>query len=114
MKTKYIEVLARATVAQNSLNNAEFSKIEQKLSRSELREYARLLRRYLDEETLTVISTDPIDNKTQEELLKKFDKKYFQNSLDPKIGAGIVIVNNDDIIDLSVIGEIRRFIRSIS
>ncbi len=107
-------MLARQTVAQNNLSEAEFCKIEQKLSRSEMREYARLLRRYLSEQTLTVLSTGPIEKKTQEELLKKFEKKYFENILDPKLGAGIVIMSNDDIIDLSVSGEIRRFIRSIS
>ena len=114
MKTNYIDTLARETVLQDGLSESELNRVFGNLSRMELRSYTRLLKKYLEAETLTVVSTNTLEKKTQEELLRKFDKKYFRNILDSSIGAGIVIQDNDDIIDLSVSGEIRRFIRSIS
>lgn len=114
MKTNLIKQLAYSTVAGGDVDTMAADFALDTLSKSQLRMYARYLKQALAAQTLTVVSSDTLPAGEMSALLKQFSKKRAQNIVDPTIGAGVVIVNNDDIIDLSVSGEIRRFIRTLS
>jgi len=114
MKTNYLKELAYQTVVNGMIEKNVEKFVLDKLSKSELKEYLLHLKRSLAKETLIVISATEIDATTKKLLMRQFGKKYVDSQINPKVGAGLVIKNNDDIIDLSLMGEIQRFIRTIS
>src|SRR5690606_8882264 len=114
MKTNLIKQLAQNLTNENQIDKKTADFVLEKLTKSELKTLLHFLKRENSKKTLYVTSASDISEKMKKNMLKLFDKENFSGKVDKSIGAGVVIKNNDDIIDLSVIGEIKRFTRQIS
>lgn len=113
MNKQLLKQLAQATYTDGIINEkvSEFAIAE--LSNKDLKRYEFYLKQILKQNTVRITSAIELDNDTKTELEKKIIGKNFFYAVDQKLGGGIVIENNDNILDASVKGMIHQVVKNV-
>ena len=102
MNKDLVKKLAKTLAAQNKIDGKTRKFILENLSRRELARFSRLLEKIVSENSVRVISSEPLGLSFKKQLGQKFADKNIYYELNKSVGTGIKLVVNDTIIDLSL------------
>jgi F0F1-type ATP synthase delta subunit len=105
MTKRQIKLLAKASYLNNELDGTRSTKIANRLTREELKNYLRALKSIEKQRTVTVIVPD-ISVNNKRDIEKRFtnlfkDKKIVMET-DSELLVGLKIINNDLVYELSL------------
>lgn len=102
MNNKQIEKLAQISYSNNELDGDRVARIMQHLSRGELREYLRQLRRIEAKLTVYIDSNADLDAQSKKKFEALYPKKKVVFRVDPSLLFGVRITEGDMIYNLNM------------
>ncbi|OGH37772.1 MAG: hypothetical protein A2905_02950 [Candidatus Levybacteria bacterium RIFCSPLOWO2_01_FULL_36_10] len=113
MNKGIIKKLAQMTVENGQVNETVRNFVLKKLSKKDTKVYLLYLISHIRKnEVYVTIANDP-DKNTHENISKLFKSKNIKFKIDPKIGAGLKVEYDDNIVSLNVRNLIERTISDI-
>ncbi len=117
MTKKDIKILAEKSYNNKGiLDKTTATKIANRLSRADLKEYIKALRAIEQKNTVTVVLPSPKakNSDLEKEIRAKFAGKNISYEIDPELLAGIKIIDNDLIYNFNLKNTIERVINHIN
>ncbi len=97
--------LARYSSTNNNLSQAKVEKISKLLKREDLKYYVKMLKQIERKNTVTLVASDenlPSTQAVAKKISKLYPNKKIQIQIDPTLIAGIKVINDDLIYELSL------------
>lgn len=114
INNQLIKELAKNSVDEkNNINEKVAEFILKNLSKKELKIYLRRIRKISNEQNVTVKYEGKLDSNLETEIRKMFDQKIVKFEKDEKLGGGLLILNNDMIVNYTIDGMIESRIKII-
>lgn len=101
-----LKKLARITIRNGQVNTKIAKYVLSNLTRKELMTYLASLKKVIYENSVRVLSSETLPIKTKQSIKSKFKDRVVFFEQDASLGAGIKIIMDDTIIDLTVNGYI--------
>lgn len=106
MNNNMLKRLARITIRNGQVNKKIAKYVLSSLTRKELVTYLASLMKVIYENSVRVLSSQELPIKTKQSIKSKFEDRVVFFEQDTSLGAGIKIIRDDTIIDLTVNGYI--------
>ena len=113
MNKNLIKKLARRTVSGEYIDQKVVNFALSNFSRKELIEYATSLRKAIYKNSVRVISSEELSPNAQESIRSKFKDRVVFFEQDQSQSAGIKVIINDTVMDLSVDGYIKQTLEQL-
>jgi F0F1-type ATP synthase delta subunit len=115
MTRKIIKKLVLASYTNNNLDSKKVDKIAKLLNRQELKAYIKAIKNYEKGKSVTLLTPDSANNKTDvNELKKLFPDKKILLEQDKSLLAGIRIIDNDTIYDFNLKNTLQNLVSYIN
>lgn len=112
MTDKNLQTLTHIIVDQGiSRKGTEY--ILKKLKRTDKKVLLQKIKLGIQKNKLTVTTSQILDAKTQNMLKETFRKTKIETIVDPSLGAGMIIQDNDTIYDMSIKGRLEHTIGAV-
>jgi len=113
MDRKDIQLLAENTIEDGQVNEQVALFVLERLKKEDLAYYAHCFKKLVQSNTVTISSVDELDTDIKEKLEKFFENKIIRYENDASLGGGLVIRDNDTVIDASIKGQLRHLISKL-
>lgn len=116
-KSKIKKIAILSFDKNQNLNPEKIKAIKKTLKQNELREYVKAIKKIENQKTIELVI--PNENTTElKEILKSIEKAYPDKKIvvkyDPSLIAGIRIINDDNVYELSVQGMLEDALSTIA
>jgi hypothetical protein len=105
-------LVRRALTDEGTVRDDIAAMLLDRMSRSQLKAFAAVLRRELGRRTVTVTVAGDAGS-ARSEVGRQFPGRPVAVTDDPSLGAGLLVTAGDDIVDASVRGIIRKIIAEL-
>lgn len=113
MKKNILRTLAKRIVQEEEIDDESNRYIVTRFNKKQLKQLLFFLKKYVREHVVTVRTSQPIDTYTSKRIANLFSGKKVMFQNDPSLGAGLLIYDNDDEIQLSIKGYIEKMVESV-
>lgn len=113
MLKKKIKQLAQASFKGKNLDERRINLVASKLKRKDLRFYLKELTLLKQQGTVEVYLSSDVDDQIKNQVQIRFPQKDIVYTIDKDLLAGMRIVDNDILIDLSLQDIIERLVTNI-
>jgi F0F1-type ATP synthase delta subunit len=105
ISNRYIKELAKTAIEKDgTVNNKIADYALNKLTKKELKVFLRKLRKFNNESTVTVRYEGKMNTDIKNNIKKMFENKKINYERDKTLGGGIMIIDNDMIVNYTIGG----------
>ncbi|OGH16731.1 MAG: hypothetical protein A3C30_00105 [Candidatus Levybacteria bacterium RIFCSPHIGHO2_02_FULL_40_18] len=113
MNDEFIKKLAKITIRNGRIDKRIIKYVLSNLSRKELIVYLAALKKSVYENSVRVISSQKLSDKAKKSIRAKLKDRTVFFEQDKSLGAGLKIILDDSIIDLTFSGYITRVLEQL-
>lgn len=113
MDRKALKRLAQLSIDGKNIRKEIVDYVLKELKTQELKVYLNFLKDELERNKVYVKVANPASYDLQKKLSEMFPKKELVFMEDSSVGGGILIQNNDNIIDATLKGSVKHAIRAV-